>query len=75
MPDAIAEATILSCSLADVTPAVTDDIALSQSNCESAGDCSYIPFVQELCEAADTETCPRTDISVEDVDASRNACL
>lgn len=74
-PGALAEATIQSCALADVTPAVTDDVALSQSNCERSGDCTYVSFVQERCEAADIETCPRTDLSSEDLAASRTACL
>ncbi len=75
VPGAVAEATIQSCALADVTPEVTGDVAVSRSNCESSGDCTYVPFVQEQCEAADTETCPRTDLSSENEDVSRTACL
>ena len=74
VPAALPEATILSCALAEITPAITGDIALSKSNCELAGDCTYVPFVQENCEAADTETCPRTDLTGEKSE-SRDACM
>jgi hypothetical protein len=54
---------------------LTGDVVVSQSNCESSGDCTYVPFVPEQCEVADTETCPRTDLSSENEDVSRTACL
>ena len=72
VPAALAEATVMSCGVADIGMA---DEGLSQANCELAGSCTYVSHVTERCDAADTMTCPRTDISSDSEQESRTACM